>query len=96
MEPPVTTSPEIDAASFPVTQFLSSRQCGIPLTSGLQNRLKDAPVKAIQKQLVLELFVILIAGTGIQLTEKGQHGKERDQQQFEKPPHGIFSEYGKI
>ncbi|MCF8128834.1 MAG: hypothetical protein K9N10_09985 [Deltaproteobacteria bacterium] len=79
MKPFVTTGLEIGAASFPITQFLSGRQCGIPLTSGLQNRLKDAPVKAIQKQLVLELFVILVAGAGIQLTEKGQHGKEKNQ-----------------
>jgi hypothetical protein len=73
MVPSVTTGFEVITTPVPVPQFFSSRQGGIPLTSGLQDGLEDALVKTIQKQLVLDLLVVLIAGTGIQLTEKGQH-----------------------
>jgi hypothetical protein len=73
MVPSVTTGSEVITTSVPVPQLFSSRLGGIPLTSGLQDGLEDTPVKTIQKQLVFDLLVVLIAGTGIQLTEKGQH-----------------------
>ena len=98
MVPSVTTGSEIMTASVPVPQFPSGSHGGIPLTSGQQDRLKDTLVKTIEKQLVLKLLVVLVAGTGIQLTKKGQNGKKRHQYQFEKDAGSRQSlkRYGKI
>ena len=70
--PSVATSPEMGTTSIPITQFFRSCHGCVPLAAGLQNRLEDPLVKAVQEELVFDLSVVLVAGSGVQLAEKGE------------------------
>lgn len=77
MVPLVAAGFKISSALLSITQIVRSGQGGIPLAPGLLYRPEDTFVKTVQVQLIFELLIILVAGSGIQLTEKRQYNEQR-------------------
>lgn len=61
-----------------VSQFIGCCPRGIPLTSGLEQRFKQTDVKAEIHELVLYSFVILEAGSGIELEHDRQNHQKNE------------------